>query len=30
MNDLNELVASFPADQQRAFAGDNARSLFGF
>lgn len=29
VNDLNDLVASFPADQQPAFIGDNARSLFG-
>ncbi len=29
VDDLNELVASFPVDQQRRFVGDNARALFG-
>jgi predicted TIM-barrel fold metal-dependent hydrolase len=29
VDDLNELVSSFPADQQRRFVGDNARELFG-
>ena len=28
VDDLNELVSSFPADQQRRFVGDNARELF--
>src|SRR4051812_6805305 len=28
VDDLNELVSSFPADQQRRFVGDNARALF--
>ncbi len=28
VDDLNELVSSFPADQQRKFVGDNARELF--
>ncbi|MEM9565613.1 MAG: amidohydrolase family protein [Actinomycetota bacterium] len=29
VEDLNDLVASFPVDQQRDFIGDNARRLFG-
>ena len=29
VNDLNELVAAFPEDQQEAFIGGNARRLFG-
>jgi predicted TIM-barrel fold metal-dependent hydrolase len=29
VDDLNELVSSFPVDQQRRFVGDNARELFG-
>ncbi|MET0663428.1 MAG: amidohydrolase family protein [Ilumatobacteraceae bacterium] len=28
VDDLNELVSSFPADQRRRFVGDNARALF--
>jgi len=28
VDDLNELVSSFPADQRRKFVGDNARALF--
>ena len=28
VDDLNELVSSFPADQRRQFVGDNARALF--
>ncbi len=28
VDDLNELVSSFPADQRRKFIGDNARELF--
>ncbi len=28
VDDLNELVASFPVDQRRRFVGDNARELF--
>lgn len=28
VDDLNELVAMFPADQRRKFIGDNARALF--
>jgi len=29
INDLDELVESFPAPRRKAFLGDNARSLFG-
>lgn len=29
VDDLNELVAMFPESDRRAFAGDNARALFG-
>jgi predicted TIM-barrel fold metal-dependent hydrolase len=29
VHDLNDLVAMFPAEHQRAFIGDNARNLFG-
>ncbi|MCB0965487.1 MAG: amidohydrolase family protein [Ilumatobacter sp.] len=29
VHDLNELVASFPEQDQRRFIGDNARALFG-
>ena len=29
VDDLNELVASFPPEDRRAFIGDNARALFG-
>ena len=29
VDDLNELVASFPAEDRRKFIGDNARALFG-
>ncbi len=28
VDDLNELVSSFPADERRRFIGDNARALF--